>query len=63
MLDPDLVDSVELAVIPVLLGSGLRLRPDPPATLQFELTGHRICGSTGTVWLAYAPRHRRRRGA
>jgi dihydrofolate reductase len=63
LLDAGLVDSVELAVIPVLLGSGLRLRPDPSATLRFELTGHRIFGRTGIVWLAYAPRHRSRREA
>jgi dihydrofolate reductase len=50
-----LVDSVELAVIPVLLGDGLPLLPHPSAQAKLRLTNHRIYPKTGTVSLEYAP--------
>jgi len=58
LLEADLVDAVELSIIPVLLGSGLRLRPDPSTSVQLELTGHRLYDRTGTIRLSYAPRRR-----
>jgi dihydrofolate reductase len=49
------VDSVEVAVIPVLLGGGLPLLP-PAERTKLRLVGHRVYDKTGTVSLEYAPR-------
>jgi dihydrofolate reductase len=54
-LELDLVDSVEVAVIPVLLGDGLPLLPAPAKTAKLELVKHRVYPKTGTIWLEYAP--------
>jgi dihydrofolate reductase len=49
-----LVDSVTVAIIPVLLGGGVPLLP-PPATLaKLKLVQHRVYEKTGTVSLEYA---------
>lgn len=49
-----LVDVVEVAIIPVLLGGGVPLVP-PPATLaKLRLVKHRVYEKTGTVFLEYA---------
>ncbi len=50
-----LVDSVEVAVIPVLLGEGLPLLPHSARQAKLRLTNHRIYPKTGTVTLEYAP--------
>lgn len=50
-----LVDTVEVAIIPVLLGSGLQLLPSPAREAKLNLTGHRIYAS-GIVLLEYAIR-------
>lgn len=55
MLELRLVDSVELAVIPVLLGGGLPLLPRPAKQARLKLTSHRIYPKTGTVFLVYEP--------
>ena len=47
--------SVEVAVIPVLLGGGLPLLPSPAARAKLQLTKHRVYEKTGTVSLEYAP--------
>jgi dihydrofolate reductase len=49
-----LVDSVELAIIPVLLGGGVPLLPDPVSTAKLKLTKYRIYEKTGTVALEYS---------
>lgn len=54
LLNVGLVDSVELAVIPVLLGGGVPVFPDPASTARLKLTGHRIYKKTGTVALEYS---------
>lgn len=48
-----LVDTVEVAVIPVLLGSGLQLLPSPATDAKLRLTGHRVYNS-GIILLEYA---------
>lgn len=54
LLDAGLVDSVEVAVIPVLLGGGIPLLPAPAKQARLKLTAHRIY-KTGIVSLTYAP--------
>ena len=55
LLDLGLVDRVELAIIPVLLGEGIPLRPHPSALSKLKLSGHRVYEKTGTVSLEYTP--------
>jgi dihydrofolate reductase len=52
-LDAGLVDTVEIAVIPVLLGGGRALLPHPAHQASLVLTGHRVYKS-GIVSLDYA---------
>jgi dihydrofolate reductase len=46
-----LVDGVDVAVIPVLLGGGIQLAPGP--RLDLELRRHRLYEKTGTLFLEY----------
>ena len=55
LLELGLVDAVEIAVIPVLLGGGVSLRPSPATRATLKLVGHRVYEKTGTVSLEYAP--------
>jgi dihydrofolate reductase len=52
-LDAGLVDTVEVAVIPVLLGGGVPLLAHPASQAQLTLTGHHVY-KTGIVLLEYA---------
>ncbi len=54
MLDVGLVDTVEVAVIPVLLGAGRPLLPSPGDRARLRLKGSRVYEKTGTVYLEYA---------
>lgn len=47
------VDTVELAVIPVLLGGGRPFLPAPAARQSLILTGQRVYQTSGTVLLSY----------
>jgi dihydrofolate reductase len=53
LLEQELVDTVEVAIMPVLLGKGLQLLPQPASKAQLQLTGHRVYPS-GIVSLVYA---------
>lgn len=53
LLEEKLVDSVEVAVIPVLLGGGLPLLPHPAKQSKLRLAKHRVYPKTGTVSLEY----------
>jgi dihydrofolate reductase len=57
LLDLGLVDTVEVGVIPVLLGGGLPLLPAPAARASLELAAHRVYPATGTLKLDYAVKH------
>ena len=48
-----LVDTVEVSVIPVLLGAGISLMPPPYGAVTLRLTEHKVLPTTGTVSLTY----------
>jgi dihydrofolate reductase len=52
LLDAGLVDSVEVAVVPVLLGAGIPLLP-PGATTKLTLRDHKTLPASGIVMLSY----------
>jgi len=54
LLGLGLVDTVEVAVMPVLLGGGIPLLPAPAKQAKLKLTGHKVYPKTGTVSLDYA---------
>ena len=53
LLDAGLVDTVEVAIMPVLLGEGIPLLPPPAKQTKLKLTGHKVY-KTGIVSLEYA---------
>ena len=48
-----LVDGVEVAVIPILLGGGIPLLPTPGPRLKLHLRSHVLYSQTGTMLLSY----------
>ena len=48
-----LVDGVDVAIIPILLGGGLQLLPSPGPRLTLQLRAHRVYAGTGTLFLEY----------
>jgi len=63
LLDAELVDTVEVAVVPVLLGGGIPLLPPLAKETKLRLTSHRVYEKTGIVGLEYAieyARHNKR---
>src|SRR5262245_50760995 len=50
---PGLVDGVDVAIIPILLGGGIPLLPAPASRLPLKLRGHRLYSGTGTLFLEY----------
>ena len=54
-----LVDTVEVAVIPVLLGEGVPLLPAPAKRVTLKLTGHKLYANTGIMSLEYAVQYGR----
>jgi dihydrofolate reductase len=55
-VDSGLVDSVEVSVIPVLLGGGVPLFPPPYSPAKLRLLSHKVYRS-GRVSLAYEVQH------
>jgi dihydrofolate reductase len=53
LLDAGLVDTVEVAIMPVLLGEGVPLLPPPARQTKLSLTGHKVY-KTGIVSLEYS---------
>jgi dihydrofolate reductase len=53
LLDLKVVDTVEVSVIPVLLGDGLPLLARPSDRHKLRLTKHRVYEKTGTTSLEY----------
>jgi dihydrofolate reductase len=54
LLELGLVDTVGVAIIPVLLGGGVPLLPDTPERAGLRLVEHQVYEKTGTVTLEYA---------
>ena len=48
-----LVDGVDVAIIPVLLGSGIPLMSAPGTRMPLRLRAHRLYAATGTLFLEY----------
>jgi dihydrofolate reductase len=48
-----LVDGIDVAIIPILLGGGLPLLPTPGPRLRLRLRAHRLYEGTGTLMLEY----------
>ena len=53
LLEAGLVDTVEVAIMPVLLGEGIALLPPPAKQTKLKLTGHKVY-KTGIVSLEYS---------
>lgn len=60
LLDAGQVDTVEVSLIPVLLGDGIPILPPPYDKVPLDLTAHRLLKATGTVSLEYAVRRQAR---
>lgn len=56
LLDARLVDTVEVAVMPVLLGTGVPLLPPGEATTSLVLADQKVLEASGIVMLAYSVR-------
>lgn len=53
LLAANLVDTVEVAVVPVMLGGGIPMAPPPIAQHKLKLTSHRVYSKSGIVALTY----------
>jgi len=53
LLGLGLVDEVQVAIVPVLVGDGLPLVEHPAKMAKLELKQHRVYQKTGTVLLSY----------
>jgi len=60
LLELQLVDAVEVAVIPVLLGNGLPLLPKSEKRARLTLTQHKLFKKTGTLLLNYDVKYLKR---
>jgi dihydrofolate reductase len=57
LVEKGLVDTVEVAVIPILLGAGLPLLPPPAPRTSLQLTRHHVYPKSGIVSLEYDIRY------
>lgn len=53
LLDLDLVNTVEVAVLPILLGKGIPFLPERSVQQSLQLNKNRIYENTGTLFLEY----------
>ena len=53
LAEAGLVDGVDVAVIPIVLGGGIPLLPAPGPRLPLRLRTHRLYAATGTLMLEY----------
>ena len=57
LAETGLVDGVDVAIIPILLGGGIALLPTPGPRLPLQLRAHRLYPKTGTLFLEYDVRN------
>ena len=60
LVDEGLVDSLEVAIIPILLGAGIPLLAEAASRTALELKEHRVYEKTGTVSLVHEVNKSRR---
>ena len=53
LAEADLVDGVDVAILPILLGAGLPLLPTPGPRLPLTLKAQRLYPKTGTLFVEY----------
>jgi dihydrofolate reductase len=53
LAEAGLVDGVDVAIVPVLLGGGIQMLPVPSDRLSLKLRAHRCYSKTGIVFLEY----------
>jgi dihydrofolate reductase len=53
LLELDCIDTVELAVLPILLGGGIPFLPSPAVRRRLSLLRHTVYQQTGTLLLEY----------
>ena len=53
LLAVELVDRIEMSLIPVLLGGGIPLLPPPAGRARLKLRGQKVYPKTGTISLEY----------
>jgi dihydrofolate reductase len=53
LAEAGLVDGVDVAIIPMVLGGGIQLLPSPGPRLPLQLRSHRLYANTGTLFLEY----------
>lgn len=53
LAEEGLVDTVEVAIVPILLGAGVPLIAEPAKRISLELKEHKLYEKTGTVSLVY----------
>ena len=53
LVEAEMVDTIEVSVVPILLGEGVPLAPNPTRWINLSLASHKIYGS-GIVSLEYA---------
>jgi dihydrofolate reductase len=61
LLELRLVDTIEPAIIPVLLGGGIPLLPPSASRVKLKLSGHRVYNKSGIVVLEYTIDYQKRR--
>jgi dihydrofolate reductase len=57
LLAARLVDTVEVAIVPILLGDGIPLLPSLAARTGLKLIKHRVYKKTGIISLEYSVQH------
>ena len=55
LLEMGLVDRVEVAILPILLGGGVPMLPHRADSSRLQLVNHTVYPKTGTVLLEYEP--------
>jgi dihydrofolate reductase len=53
LAEAGMVDGVDVAIVPVLIGGGLPLLAQPGPRLPLKLRAQRTYSKTGTLWLEY----------